>query len=181
MTNWEGIPFSYYTALNTLAANINLAFHGASFDYDAATWAAGSLGTNVSLPGVATVYEVAFLSPASSIVPRREVPPTVDEVVPTVYALYQNYPNPFNPTTTIRFDLPMSSVVTVKIYNMIGQEVATVFDREEMTEGVQEVDFSAAHLASGVYFYHVVAEGTNADGLANGQTFTKVMKMALIK
>jgi hypothetical protein len=179
MTNWEKVPQSTWDAANTLAADINAAFNE-PFSYDAPTFRASGTAATVVLTGGATVYSTSFLKPGTQVVPTTRFSPDV-ETVPTVYAMYQNYPNPFNPTTTIRFDLPMASVVTVKIYNMLGQEVSTVFDREEFSEGQQEVDFNANTLSSGVYFYRIIAEGLNGDGMADGQTFTQVLKMALIK
>jgi serine-aspartate repeat-containing protein C/D/E len=102
--------------------------------------------------------------------------------VPVEFQLEQNYPNPFNPTTTISFTLSQPSLVTVKIYNVIGQEVTTLLDRQEMEDGDQEVDFNANNLPSGVYFYHLRAEGISDkdDGIV-AQTFTAVKKMLLIK
>jgi len=96
------------------------------------------------------------------------------------FDLKQNYPNPFNPTTTIQFDLPEDAVVTLKIYNMLGQEVQTLLDREDMIEGTQEVQFNAQNLSSGVYFYRIVAETLDEDG-AKLNTFQTVKKMILIK
>ena len=81
-----------------------------------------------------------------------------DVQVPTKYALGQNYPNPFNPTTTIEFTLPATSLVTVKVYNMLGQEVATLVDGETLDEGDQAVNFDAAGLPSGIYLYRIDAE-----------------------
>jgi hypothetical protein len=104
------------------------------------------------------------------------------EFVPEIFTLYQNYPNPFNPTTTIEFYLPAQSFVTLKVYNMLGQEVATIVDREDMEDGYQELNFDAGNLSSGVYFYRLVAEGIpdEESGIA-GQTFTSIKKMVLIK
>lgn len=177
MTSWEKVDQSVYDAINTAAVRINAAFN-TTFDYDAARW---TTDTKVYMAGFATVYSTPYLLPNAGATPAiRHINGTPD-VVPTVYALYQNYPNPFNPTTTIRFDLPISSVVSITIYNMLGQEVTQLSDHQLMDAGMVEMDFNATNFASGVYFYRVVAEGQNSDGLATGQTFTKVMKMALIK
>jgi hypothetical protein len=89
--------------------------------------------------------------------------------VPLTYELYQNYPNPFNPTTTIKYSIPNTERVTLKIYNILGQEVATLID-EEQKPGVYELKFDATNLASGVYFYRLQAGKFNA-----------VKKMMLVK
>jgi hypothetical protein len=92
--------------------------------------------------------------------------------VPATFKLNQNYPNPFNPTTTIQFTLPADAFVTLKVYNMLGQEVATLVDREEMTEGENELEFDAQRLATGVYYYRLVV---------NDGEFQQVKKMMLMK
>jgi hypothetical protein len=79
-------------------------------------------------------------------------------VVPEEFALGQNYPNPFNPTTNIRFELPKSSFVTLKVYNLLGQEVATLVN-QQLSAGSFVADFDAAHLASGSYIYRLNADG----------------------
>lgn len=70
------------------------------------------------------------------------------------FQLFQNYPNPFNPTTTIRFDIPASGIVSLIVYNILGQEVATLMN-EVKQEGSYEVVLDAAQLTSGVYFYQL--------------------------
>ena len=74
--------------------------------------------------------------------------------LPVAYALHQNYPNPFNPSTTIRYGLPSRSMVSLTIYNAIGQQVA-VLQQGEKEAGYHSVQFNASHLASGVYFYRL--------------------------
>jgi hypothetical protein len=74
--------------------------------------------------------------------------------VPVSYSLSQNYPNPFNPSTTIRFALPKSGLVELRVYNTLGQEVATLVN-EERNAGTYSAQWNAGSLASGVYFYRL--------------------------
>ncbi len=85
------------------------------------------------------------------------------------YNLFQNYPNPFNPETKIRFQIPKQSVVTLKIYDVLGREISTLVN-EEKTVGIYEFNFNASDLASGVYYYQLTAGG-----------YTKTRKMQVIK
>jgi len=78
---------------------------------------------------------------------------------PKNYALYQNYPNPFNPTTNIKFDLPREENVTLKVYNILGQEVKTLVDRK-MESGFHSVKWDGTNnfgikVSSGVYIYQI--------------------------
>lgn len=93
----------------------------------------------------------------------------VDAGVPDQYSLGQNYPNPFNPTTLIRFAIPEASNVTLKVYDMLGQEVATVLD-EQKSAGTYEVNFDASKLTTGVYVYTIKAGN-----------FVATKKMMLVK
>ncbi len=70
------------------------------------------------------------------------------------FVLEQNYPNPFNPSTTIKFTIPIKEYVTLKVFNLIGQEIQTLVD-EEKTEGSYEIEFNASGLPSGYYFYRL--------------------------
>ncbi|HEY6191176.1 MAG TPA: YCF48-related protein [Bacteroidota bacterium] len=99
---------------------------------------------------------------------------------PAEFALRQNYPNPFNPATTIRFELPEASIVTLTVYNILGQELTKLADGE-MEAGVKTVvwntsDQNIGQVPSGVYFYRL-----SAKGLHSGVEFGQVMKMTLIK
>ncbi|MBI1808163.1 MAG: T9SS type A sorting domain-containing protein [Ignavibacteria bacterium] len=134
--------------------------------------------------GVRPVAEVSFLERDPSIVPLTVTPSSVAEAdVPEEFKLYQNYPNPFNPTTTLSFNLPTPALVTMKVYNILGQEVATLLDHETMDDGLQEVEFNAGSLSSGVYFYRVVVEGIRdvEQDEAMSPAFTAVGKMLLVK
>jgi len=74
--------------------------------------------------------------------------------LPNDFSLSQNYPNPFNPSTTIKFSLPVSGSVTLKIFNLLGEEVAQLL-HGEMTAGLHTVQFNAGLLPSGIYFYQL--------------------------
>ena len=94
--------------------------------------------------------------------------------IPIAYELMQNYPNPFNPSTKINFSLANDSKVLLKVYNILGQEVVTLFDGE-LSAGSHEINFSGTNMNSGVYFYRLDAAGVN------GQNFSSVKKMILNK
>jgi hypothetical protein len=93
----------------------------------------------------------------------------VEGAVPTEYTLEQNYPNPFNPSTTISYSIPKEAQVSLKIYDVMGREVVEVVN-ERQSVGAYNVEFDAASLASGTYFYKLTA----------GE-FISVKKMVLLK
>jgi hypothetical protein len=88
---------------------------------------------------------------------------------PDKFFLGQNYPNPFNPTTKISYRLEKRGLVTLKVYDLIGNEVTTLINQEQ-SAGLHQVDFNASELSSGLYFYSIKANG-----------FTQTKKMILIK
>jgi len=90
----------------------------------------------------------------------RDTPTTVEESspLPADFALKQNYPNPFNPTTTIGFSLPRRSVVSLKIYDILGKNVANLVDQQPYTQGEHTIEFNAADLPTGLYFYRLQAD-----------------------
>ncbi|NLH62282.1 MAG: T9SS type A sorting domain-containing protein [Ignavibacteriales bacterium] len=92
-----------------------------------------------------------------------------DENIPVGFALHQNYPNPFNPETVIRYQLPVSSKVTLGIYDILGKEVTKLVDKEQEA-GRYQVTFDASKLASGVYICRIIAGD-----------FVKTIKMSLVK
>jgi len=94
--------------------------------------------------------------------------------VPKTYALLQNYPNPFNPTTTIGYQLPAVSRVTMKIYDILGREVVTLVDQQQ-NAGVYKIVFDGNRYSSGVYFYRVNAVRKD------GKSFSAVKKLLLMK
>jgi hypothetical protein len=76
--------------------------------------------------------------------------------LPNKYVLYQNYPNPFNPITTIEFSLPKTELATLKVYNILGQEVSTLVS-DKLNEGIYKYEWDASGYASGVYYYKLQA------------------------
>jgi hypothetical protein len=80
--------------------------------------------------------------------------------IPVDYLLYQNYPNPFNPSTRIKFDVSRSSFVSLKIFDVLGREVAILVN-EDITPGTYKVDWDAAALPSGVYFCRLQTKSFN--------------------
>ncbi len=77
-----------------------------------------------------------------------------DFTIPLHYSLEQNYPNPFNPSTTIEYTIPQNGFVSLKVFNVLGKEVATLVNGQNES-GKHEVDFDATSLNSGVYFYRI--------------------------
>ena len=89
--------------------------------------------------------------------------------IPSDFTLSQNYPNPFNPTTQIQFSIPVSGNFILKVYNILGQEVAELLNGQ-LAAGSHSVSFDASRLSTGVYFYNF-----------NGENFNQTRKMLLIK
>jgi hypothetical protein len=104
-----------------------------------------------------------------NILGTTAVSPTENGAAPSHYALSQNYPNPFNPATTIEFSLPTASSVQLRVYNMLGQEVATLVNGN-LAAGAHRVSFDGSHLSSGVYLYRLSAG-----------SYLNTMKMVLLK
>ena len=94
---------------------------------------------------------------------------TYDEIV-AEYQLYHNYPNPFNPSTIIEYSLPQYGYVTLKLYDMLGREIATLVN-EEKSAGNYKFEFNAGGLASGIYYYHITV----------GNEFVETRKMVLLR
>jgi len=78
-----------------------------------------------------------------------------DDIVPKSFELYQNYPNPFNPSTAILFSVPVTSYITLKVYDVLGNEITTLINGQKEA-GRYQVQFNAANLVSGIYIYRIV-------------------------
>jgi hypothetical protein len=110
-----------------------------------------------TLQGANSIIESGFLTDTlfrtvvTSVAERGRIPGT-----PKEYALQQNYPNPFNPSTTIKFELPKASQVSLTVYDVLGREVSMLVN-DIREAGVHEVRFDASRFSSGVYLYRIQA------------------------
>jgi len=145
-----------------------------SIDTSQIYWAVDYTGTKIEGGVLIRKEKLFFFNPATgALVGTTTVITNVsrDEIVgiPSTFALHQNYPNPFNPSTTISYDLPVRARVKLVIYNLLGQEVATLVNGEQ-EPGRYNVKFDASGLPSGIYFYRLEAG-----------KFVDVKKMILVK
>ena len=106
----------------------------------------------------ATLLKAANGNPIGDLTWYPEIVVGVEQQpgIPTEFTLEQNYPNPFNPTTTISYSITQPGLVTLKVYNVLGQVVSTLVNQEQNT-GTYKVNFNASNLASGVYMYTIQA------------------------
>jgi hypothetical protein len=158
---------SSYHIIATYTSNDNLRGLGTS-----STGRSYDFTDNHVVSGSTYQYKIRSVSTDGTTKDLSTLSVTVD--APKTYALYQNYPNPFNPTTAIGYQLSAVSHVTLKVYDVLGREVATLVDGQQ-NAGVYKVSFDGSRFASGVYFYRIVAEGNN------GQRFISIKKLVLMK
>jgi len=118
-------------------------------------------GTFVIYPG--------FTPGAIKVMIATDINDEFDNILPTAYELAQNYPNPFNPSTSIDYSLPRTGYISLKVFNVIGQEVATLYEGFQAA-GNHRVEFQASDKPSGIYFYRL----THQDG-------SETKKMLLVK
>jgi photosystem II stability/assembly factor-like uncharacterized protein len=118
--------------------------------------------------GYAVSTNGSVIKLADSVLILTNTNPVTSEI-PSEFRLHQNYPNPFNPTTNIKYEIPDNRFVSLKVYNILGIEVATLVDQFQKA-GVYEVPFSKNLISSGVYFYKI-----------ESGSFTDLKRMMLIK
>ena len=162
---------SQYQHFDYCVSRINTAFDG---EYQARSL------IPFLIAGTRTLAEVNFLHPnPDAIAGTRPIQRYGLDLTntPEQFILDQNYPNPFNPATTIEFTLPEEAIVTLTVYNLLGQQVATLLENAQLDEGTQSVMFDASGLSSGMYLYKITARGIGDWGI----TSTSVMKMILAK
>ena len=125
-----------------------------------------STGHRPTIPDVNATLEIMKFC-------KSQIPVGTDKLsqdkLPNSFRLSQNYPNPFNPSTVISYQLPVNSKVSLKIYDLLGREIATLVN-EEQSAGWKQVEWNATSVASGIYFYKLQANN-----------FIETKKMLVIK
>ncbi|MBX7044700.1 MAG: T9SS type A sorting domain-containing protein [Ignavibacteria bacterium] len=152
--------------------NLSTAASQSQFTPTATQWGtkiyAMPIGTNqVRFTGYSVFGNDAFIDDITAGGPTALQTPLT--LAPEKFELMQNYPNPFNPATKISFSIPKNGFVSLKVYDILGKEVASLVN-EDMTAGIYDFDFNGAALASGMYFYRLEANG-----------FTDTKRMMLVK
>jgi hypothetical protein len=190
MTFWRFHTAAYFDSLYSAAFMINRACVG---KLDTTVDAFGNRG---SFYRGNTLRVVGVAGPPPYLTGPTDAPITMDpttdmteapedalpeesspEGIPSTIRLYQNYPNPFNPSTAISFTLAQPSSVTLTIYSVLGQEIATLLRDEVLPDGIQELTFDASSLSSGVYFYTI----TGRDLQSGAALPRSIRKMMLLK
>lgn len=168
ITNYDEVAYQISIGpIETSEHNKTLCLDSSWFP-PAGVWKWAATGGASSIPAWSGPHCYTLKDPNGSAVN------SIGDNLPTVFALSQNYPNPFNPATKINFDLPTKSDVSLRVYNVLGQEVTTLVDGP-MEAGSYEVDWdgtneSGIHTASGIYFYKIEAG-----------SFVETKKMMLLK
>ncbi|MEP0860860.1 MAG: T9SS type A sorting domain-containing protein [Ignavibacterium sp.] len=141
---WDGLNWNLLATASGFFSEISF------YDQENSFYCGGNFST-VSTIGAANNL-VMFMD--SSVITSIEISDNVDN--PNDLFLFQNYPNPFNPSTKISWQSPVSSWQTLKVYDVLGNEVATLVN-EEKPAGVYEINFDGSGLSSGIYFYRLKA------------------------
>ena len=155
--HWEGNQLSALSIGNISAGTHKITIYGRE------------ARNTVMLDQILFTQDGAFSPDDDNITFAKSTPSNNIDAIPTNFNLAQNYPNPFNPSTKIQYSVPKDGLVAIKIYNVLGAEVASLVD-EFKSAGTYEVTFNASNLSSGVYIYKIIT--TN---------FVNTKKMLLLK
>jgi len=109
-------------------------------------WTVKTKGSETTIVTSVDTFDITFVN---------DIPTGVDNYIPKKFFVDQNYPNPFNPTTTIKFGIPQDAIVELKIYTILGEEAATIYNNEYLKAGVYHAAFNASDFASGTYIYRL--------------------------
>jgi hypothetical protein len=124
---------------------------------------------NTSTGGTNLIVDWGFEQVAPFAIDNLNTGIENENEMPSSFSLIQNFPNPFNPTTTIKYQIPELSFVTIKVYDVLGNEITTLVN-EEKPIGIYTIEFDASNLPSGIYFYKL-----------QSSNFTQTKKMILQK
>lgn len=176
MADPSGIPvtitnsYNYFDSgavVNVTVSPLQLQYNGQMYYFQ--NW----FGTgNGSYTGNNPVCQVTMLGPINEMCFFDTINVGINQIsseIPDKYNLYQNYPNPFNPETNIKFDIAKTGTVKLKIYDLLGKEVESLYSGK-LNAGKYEFKFNGKNLASGIYFYKLETENYN-----------KILRMVLIK
>ncbi len=182
---WNGSMFLYRDAkVELVTENIGYAIPTVGLDsiIKGVKTTNGGLSWVYFNTGLNTINDFYFIDPNTGFIYNDDtllmttngggIPTSVNELnsnLPKISSLHQNYPNPFNPSTKIKFDIPKGSLVKLKIYDMLGREVATLVN-EKLNPGTYEYEWNGINLPSGVYFYKLESEN-----------FIETKRMVLVK
>ena len=156
----DEIPFENdirFVARNGMRIPIEPTYH----DNDGSGWEGNVVGSSSNddlAYQTPSVWSTTWIGDQSVVVSTDNE----TDLAPYEFALLPNYPNPFNPSTTIKFSLPENQSVTLKLFNIMGQEVATLIDKRELKLGFHTVKWNAENMASGVYFYQLISNKNKA-------------------
>jgi len=159
-------PVNQGTATNSTYTNFASGYFGF-----AAVHSTGS-GARTGAEFDQLYFDTSSSSPLTKELAATTLPPPG---MPSAFQLYQNYPNPFNPATRIRFEVPNESRVDLIVYDVLGREVTRLLS-DVQDQGIHEVLFDAANLASGVYYYRLTATS-----LKSGDTYVETKKLLIAK
>jgi hypothetical protein len=159
--------FDSATVVNVSVYPLQVQFNGMTYYFN--HWFGTGLG---SYSGTNANMQVTMHSPINEMVFYDTINTGINQigsVIPDKYLLYQNYPNPFNPETKIKFDLPKSGLAKLKIYDLLGKEIQTLYSGN-LNPGKYEFTFNGREYASGIYIYKLETE-----------SYTQILKMVLLK
>jgi photosystem II stability/assembly factor-like uncharacterized protein len=167
--NWDTVAVPFTSSLYMVSfSNVNTGFVAGSTGLTYRTsnggtaWqilnTSGSTTNAIYAKGYDSAYAVASLAGVFKLYNPLTGGITWNNQIPERFTLEQNYPNPFNPVTTIRFAIPHTAKISLKVYDILGREVEILFNNVELNAGTVTYDFDGTNLASGIYFYSLIAD-----------------------
>ncbi|MCW8812684.1 MAG: T9SS type A sorting domain-containing protein, partial [Chlorobium sp.] len=152
-SRWDVYHYMTTTVLDTIVTDADYRIYACLGPY---SFPAGDTLSVVIAFVAGTSLEDLLANAQAAIEYGLNTPVEQTSITELDFALHQNYPNPFNPSTTFRYSIPTQSKVVIKVFDILGNEIATLID-EEKSVGTYELTWNAANLPSGVYFYQLRA------------------------